>query len=197
MGAIQNWRTLAGVVVLTPTDLGFSFCTSDAEIGKLCNDLESGVPMATAVGFSGSACSLKGLIRVESKKGSPTISVVARDFLGKAKEDFTFRTQSDREAFFQTLLPLLGPKWHCRDTTKDYRALIGATLGGAALAILAIIWSGISLLSTANPPQNHIPAGVTWMVIGFLIIVTAACLAAHFWARKAATMPWETICLRD
>src|SRR2546430_2521828 len=131
MSEVHIWPTLVGVVALTPDAFGFSFCAYSQEIAKLRADLEAGVPMGQAVGFSGSSCGFNDLVRVESKQNSPTIVVVAREFLGKAKEDFTFKRQADREAFYETLLHLLGPGWKCEEASRGSCLLLLLPIGGA------------------------------------------------------------------
>lgn len=197
MGAVHIWPTLAGVVALTPA---VSYWANDGEIGKLRADLESGVAMAQAVGFSGSSCNFNSLVRVESKKGSPTIFVVARDFLGKAKEDFTFKSQADRDAFYQTFVRLLGPNWHCQQTPRSNRMILLLTLAGAVFGLLTLLCTGILLAAPPDPARNPgvqpMPAGAAWALMGFGLLVTAACVAWFFWARKAGGTIWETICTR-
>jgi hypothetical protein len=201
MTEVHIWPTLAGVVALTPDAFGFSFCATNAEMEKLRADLKAGVPMAQAVGFSGSACSFDRLVRVESRRGSPTIFVVGRDFLGKAKEDFTFRNQADRDHFFETLLHLLGPSWKW-DLVPTSNCLVLMLLTGGALFGLFNIACGGLLLSvpvTPKPGVTPMPEGVMWGFIGFGLVVAAACVAGVFWVLKAGKTGksnWEAISKR-
>jgi hypothetical protein len=200
MAEVHIWPTLVGVVALTPDAFGFSFCANSAEIAKLQADLEAGVPMGQAVGFSGSACGFKNLVRVESRTGSPTIVVVAREFLGKAKEDFTFKRQADREAFYETLLQLLGSGWKCEQASRGSCILMLLPIGGVLFGLFNILCGGMLLLvpPSANPKPGvtPMPEGVMWGFMGFGLLVAVACAAGFFWARKAGRTTWETICLR-
>ncbi len=196
MFEVHIWRTLAGVVALTPNGFGFSFCGSEAEISKLRSDLQAGVPMGQAVGFSGSACGFNDLVRVESKEGSPTIVVVAREFLGKAKEDFTFREQADREAFYETLLNLLGPDWMCEQAVRGSCLLTLLPIGGILFGLLNLFCGGLLLTVPTKPGVEPMPIAVTWGVIGFGLAVTGVCVLGLFWLRKVGRSSWETICKR-
>jgi hypothetical protein len=200
MPEVHIWPTLVGVVAVTPDAFGFSFCGTAAEKAKLRADLESGVPMAQAVGFSGSHCSLAKLVRVESKVGSPTIFVVARDPLGKSKEDFTFMQNADREAFYETALHLLGPGWKCEEASRGSCLLTLLPIGGALFGLFNIFCGALLLSVPPNPnPKPGVqpmPEGVMWGIIGFGLVMTLVCVAATFWARKIGRTTWETICAR-
>ena len=200
MPEIHIWRTLAGVMALTPEAIGFSFCATPAETAKLRADLESGVPMGQAVGFSGSFCSLEKLVRVESKEHSPTVYVVARDFLGKAKEDFTFRNQAHREEFYETLLQLLGPSWKCEQTSRGSCLLLLLPIGGVLFGLFNIFCGGmmLSLPPDPNPKPGVTPMPVAGMVafIVFGLVIAVASVAGFWWIRKVGNTTWETICAR-
>jgi hypothetical protein len=197
---VQIWPTLVGVVALTPEAFGFSYSTSSADIGKLRADLEAGVPMAKAVGFSGSCCSLSALHRVESRENSPTVVVVARDFLGKSKEDFTFRKLADRQRFYEALLRFLGPRWQCSHATRGSCVLMLLPIAGMLFGVFNMLCGGLLLALPPNPnPKPGVepmPPAAMWGIMAFGLIVTAACIGGFFWARKLGRTTWETICVR-
>ena len=190
MPEVHIWPTLAGVVALTPNAFGFSFCGTSAEIGKLRANLEAGVPMSQAVGFSGSSCTFADLIRVESKQGSPTIVVVAREFLGKAKEDFTFKRQADREAFYETLLQMLGPRWKCEEAARGSCFLMVLPIAGVLFGLFNVFCGGMLLSLPPNPnPKPGVtpmPDGAMWGILAFGVLVTALGVAGFFFVRKKA-----------
>ena len=200
MSEVHIWPTLVGVVALTPDAFGFSFCANATEIGKLRADLEAGVQMGQAVGFSGSSCGFQDLVRVESKQGSPTIVVVGREFLGKAKEDFTFRRQADREAFYETLLQLLGPRWKCEEATRGSCILMLLPIGVVLFGLFNMFCGGMLLSLPPNPnPKPGVepmPVGVMWGIAAFGLLVAGLGVAGFFWARKLGSTTWETICPR-
>jgi hypothetical protein len=199
MPEIYSWPTLAGVVVLTPDGFGFSYCGTEAELAKLGRDLAAGVPLTQAVGFSGSSCGFVSLVRVESKENSPTVYVVGRDFLGKAKEDFTFQNQADRDAFFRTLLKLLGPGWHVR---RAARGGVGNLIGPIFVFLfgfLGLLCGGFLLLVPPKTPADPKaatsppPDDVLWILLGINILVVLAGIAWFVVARKMGKAVWETV----
>ena len=202
MTEVHIWPTLVGYVALTPDAFGFAFCANSGEVAKLRADLEAGVPMAQAVGFSGSSCGLANLVRVQSQRGSPTIIVVARDFLGKAKEDFTFKNQSSRDEFFDTLLRLLGPDWKCELAPASSCIALLLLIGGGVFGLLSMACGGLML--SAPPPEPK--PGVTPMPVaamfGFIVVgmaVVAGCALGFvktLKSSKTAKTNWETISKR-
>lgn len=198
MSEVHIWPTLAGVVALTPDSFGFSHCSTRAEIDKLRADLQNGVPMAQAVGFSGSYCSFGSLVRVESKQGSPTIFVVARDFLGKAKEDFTFQKQADREAFFETLLGFLGPNWRVEEAPRGGCAALLLPIGLFLIGFLGLVCGGIVAFvpPKAPPDPNAAPPPSTEVVLiltGFNLLIVIGAVLWFVIARISSKTIWETI----
>lgn len=190
---VHIWPTLAGVVALTPDEFGFSFCANKAEVDKLRADLQAGVPMARTVGFSGSSCLLRDLVRVESKRGSPTILVVAREFLGKATEDFTFQKQGDRQEFYDTLLHLLGPTWKCENVLRRRGPSLLLLIAGLVLGALLLSCGGLLVLLPPSPDQQKGGASVTGAEVGMMgigLLLTAGCVAAMLWA---GTATWQII----
>lgn len=192
------WRTLTGVVALTDDSFGFSYCADQAEIDKFRSDLQSGVPMAQAVGFSGSSCGLGSLVRVESKQNSPTVFVVGRDFLGKSKEDFTFRHQSDREAFFEALLPLLGPNWRVEEATRGGCGALILPIGLFLFGFLGLLCGGIVAFAPGKTPPDPAAAPppsteVMLILMGFNVLAVVAAVIWLVIARKMSKIVWETI----
>jgi hypothetical protein len=198
MPEVHIWHTLAGVVALTPEGFGFSFCSNEAEIAKLRADLQAGVPMSQAVGFSGSHCSFQSLVRVESKENSPTVFVVARDFLGKAKEDFTFQRHADREAFLATLLELLGPGWRFEQAKRGGFGTLVLPIIAFLFGLSGILCSGCLLAApskaAADPKATPPPsAEVLWIMIGLNAVVLLGGLVWFLVARQMGKTVWETI----
>ena len=151
--------------------------------------------MPHAVGFSGSHCGFGALVRVESKQGSPTVYVVAKGFLGKDREDFTFKRQADRDAFFQTVQQLLGSGWH-RHTTRGSWILKLASISGILLGLLFSSCGGMMLSIPTPEPKPGVTPMPTWGMFAILalgLIVTTACVAAFLWARKSGGAAWEII----
>jgi hypothetical protein len=198
MPEVHIWPTLAGVVALTPEAFGFSYCGSGAETNKLRADLETGMPMAKAVGFSGSCCGFSTLVRVEFKENSSTVVVVAREFLGKAKEDFTFRRPGDRDAFYETLLRYLGPEWKCEQRTRGSCMLMLLPGVGILFGVFNILCGVLSVPPNPNPKPGvePMPIGVMWDILAFGVIVTALCVAGLIWFRKLGRTHWRILCAR-
>ena len=142
-------------------------------------------------------CGYGALVRVESRAGSPTIVLVAREFLGKAKEDFTFKRQADREAFYETLLHFLGPGWTCKRVSRSHW-LLSLLILGVLFGLLNICCGGIVLLvppsQEPKPGVEPMPEFVKWGIVAFGIIVTSLCVFGFLWLRKLGARTWETIC---
>jgi hypothetical protein len=202
MPEVHIWRTLTGVVALTPEGFGFSFCANQSEIAKLRSDLESGVPMAQAVGFSGSHCGFGSLVRVEAREKSPTIIVVARDFLGKAKEDFTFRNLADREAFYEKLLEFLGPAWQWQQTSHGSWVLLIAPAFCFLVSVFCVACGGLLIATPRNPVPKPdaqgppLPDWVPFVMVGVSLMLAALCVLWFFKSRGGRGTIYETICKR-
>ncbi len=201
MAEVHIWRTLTGVVALTPDAFGFSFCAGQTEIAKFRADLEAGVPMAKAVGFSGSHCSFDSLHHVESRPGSPTVFVVARDFMGKSKEDFTFRHQPDREAFFETFARLLGPGWRIQDEGRGGWVLLIAPALVFLLSAFCLMCSGLVAVTPRkegprdpNATGPPLPDWVPWVMVAVSFIAAALCVYWFLKTRGGGGTKWEVIC---
>jgi hypothetical protein len=190
-------KTTFGAVALTPTDFGFSFCATKEEMDSFQANLEAGMPMGQAVGFSGNGCRLSDIVRVQAKTGSSVMRVVAREFLGKAKEDFNFRTAGSREACMKALLQYLGPDWEIEQKKHSNIVLILVSVLGVVFGLFNVCCGGILLSAppkpNPKPGETPPPPEVVWGFLIFGVLVAVACIAALFILPRIAGSTWETI----
>lgn len=193
MARVGVWKVqngaLHGALFVTPDAVGFGYY-SDDQFAQLHADLEDGVSVGKAAGFSGNVYPLAKLRSVEIKPNGRHIFVRFRDFLGGGKDDYTFKTAAACEEFCEVLLDNLGPGWQRGPMPKPSFWLM-AILVFAIVITLFFVAVSIGLMFTRPGPQmtpeNAAGAVQAGMVCGGVSLVVA--IAFLFLAYLAVKRP--------
>lgn len=160
MARIGVWKTLAGAAFVTPDAIGFGFYNAD-ELGKLQADLEAGLSVNKAAGFSGSIYPLRVLKSVEVQEKSKRVIVRYRDLLLTEHDDFNFTTVAACKEFCEVLLENLGPDWQRQLVAHRSRLALIILTPTALAGLLSLALSIMVLISGPPAPRPGAPEPVS------------------------------------
>lgn len=202
MNDVHVWRTLTGVLALTPEGIGCSTSSTAESCEQIQADLEARVRMSERIGFFGGSYSLEKLIALESPVESRTVYFEASVETGRICFDLTFERIADRNEFIGRIMQLLGDGWKLERSAKKGLLLWVLPTLSMIIGILAVFYSGVryffSMMSrhNARPADPPTPEDVARFGFGFGIAMIVFAVVVAICREVSGGMQWERICRR-
>ena len=188
MARVGVWKTLAGAAFVTPDAIGFGFY-SDDQLAQLQADLESGLPVNKAAGFSGSVYPLHSLRRVHIHERRNRVVVEFTDLLLPGQDDLNFTSPGACREFCEVLLDNLGPSWRRGLFPRRSWILILLSLGmvlvgGCFVAVaISLFFPGPAPAGQAQPRDPSPSAGFICGSPSLLVVAAGAFLLWYAFMR--------------